>query len=68
MHVVQVKGFPPQANMPNPHPANPGRLENVLLLEHLSRGSLHKILCAVTGSGATIPNRVLWLMFRCSKS
>jgi len=68
MHVVQVKGFPPQANMPNPLPRNPPRLANVVLLEHLSRGSLHKMLCTVTGSGATIPNRVLWLMFRCRKS
>jgi hypothetical protein len=77
MHIVQLEAAPPLI----PHPrAGQGEAwteeeqndNDILLLEHCWRGSLHKALCKVctAGSGASeeledlsVPKRALWQMF-----
>jgi hypothetical protein len=83
MHIVQLEAVPPLI----PHPrASRGEAwteeeqndNDILLLEHCWRGSLHKALCKVwkAGPGADLevepedlsfPNRALWQMFHCRK-
>ncbi|KAK3305278.1 uncharacterized protein B0T15DRAFT_531814 [Chaetomium strumarium] len=38
---------------------------DILFLEYLRRGSLHKILRKISEHRHPIPNRVLWLLFQC---
>ena len=61
LHIVQKKTFPllvvPQQGQV---PTN-----DVLLLEHLCHGDLHKVLCTVTQSGIRLPGPALWMMFHC---
>jgi hypothetical protein len=50
----------------DPNPNQQG-LDEILFLEYLGRGSLHKMICEVQKNKTTFPNRILWLVFQCRK-
>ncbi|KAL2186970.1 hypothetical protein L209DRAFT_684148 [Thermothelomyces heterothallicus CBS 203.75] len=53
----------PDGSWPN-HIAD---VNNILFLEYLPRGSLHKALCTMQSRQMVVPNRALWHMFHCRK-
>jgi hypothetical protein len=51
----------------DPKPEQERALDEIILLEYLGRGSLHKMICEVQKNKTTFPNRILWLVFQCCK-
>ena len=67
MHVVQTRD-PPRLNPQAPlQPQHLRGLSQIIFLEYLGRGSLHKLICEVQSRKTTFPNRLLWLIFQCCK-
>ncbi|SPQ26523.1 cc25b1bc-5976-4992-9d6c-7d8b4de0e9d1 [Thermothielavioides terrestris] len=72
-HFVQLKTFP-NAEQPrrsarlggqaNLQPSQT-RTNDIMLLEYLPRGSLHKALCGASANNLTFQTRLLWEIFHC---
>ncbi|KAH6842485.1 kinase-like domain-containing protein [Chaetomium sp. MPI-CAGE-AT-0009] len=59
LHIVQTRDIVPAQGR------NPASFHDMMFLEYLWRGSLHKIICSAAQNEEPFPNRLLWHMFHC---
>ncbi|KAK3295081.1 uncharacterized protein B0H64DRAFT_362906 [Chaetomium fimeti] len=60
LHIVQSRDLVPAQGR------NPASFDELIFLEYLWRGSLHKIICSAAQNQEPFPNRLLWHMFHCA--